>query len=102
MKALCVPKVSDSMNGKYLDIAIKQKSFLKELDFADDSVGSGEIDVLIGADLYWFFVDGNAKKNDSSSLAALSSKFGWLVSGLVPRINRDGSFKGNTMITTHV
>ena len=85
------------MNGRYLDTAIKQNSFLKELDLADDGIGSGEIDVLIGADLYWVFVDGNVKKNDSSGLAALSSKFGWFV-----RINPDRGFKSNTMITTHV
>ena len=102
MKALCVPKITDTMNGRYLDIAIQQNSFLKELDLADDGIGSGEIDVLIGANLYWVFVDGNIKKNDSSGLAALSSKFGWLVSGPVPRINPDKGFKSNTMITTHV
>ena len=102
MKALCVPKITDTINGRYLDIAIQQNSFLKELDLADDGIGSGEIDVLIGADLYWVFVDGNVKKNDSSGLAALSSKFGWFVSGPLPRINPDKDFKSNTMITTHV
>ena len=102
MKALCVPKITDAMNGRYLDIAIKQNSFLKELDLADDGIGSGEIDVLIGADLYWVFVDGNVKKNDSSGLAALSSKFGWLASGPVPRSNPDRGFKSDTMITTQV
>ena len=66
MKALCVPKITDMINGRYLDIAIQQNSFLKELDLADDGIGSGEIDVLFGADLYWVFVDGNVKKNDSS------------------------------------
>ena len=102
MKALCVPKISDSMNGRYIGIVITQNSFLKELDLADDGIGSGETDILIGADLYWFFVDGNVKKNDRSGLAALSSKFGWLVSGPVPRINPNGGFNSNTMITTHV
>ena len=29
MKALCVPKITDTMNGRYLDIAIQQNSFLK-------------------------------------------------------------------------
>ena len=48
MKALCVPKITDTMNGRYLDIAIQQNSFLKELDLADGGVGSGEIDVLLG------------------------------------------------------
>ena len=52
--------------------------------------------------MYWVFVDGNVKKNDSSGLAALSSKFGWLVSGPAPRINPDKDFKSNTMIATHV
>ena len=73
-----------------------------ELDLADDGVGSGEIDILFGADFYWFFADRSVKKNDSSGLAALSSKFGWLVSGPMPRINPDGDFKSNTTITTHV
>ena len=80
MKALCVPKITDTMNGRYLDIAIQQNSFLKEQDLADDGIGSGEIDVLIGADLYWVFLMEMSRKMIAQAyLSSRRNLGGWLV-----------------------
>ena len=102
MKALCVPNISDSINGQHIDVAVKQNSFLKDLELADDGGGSSEIDALIGADLYWLLVDGEVKKNGCSSLMAIRSKFDCLVSGPVPRIGSEGDFTKSFLSTTHV
>ena len=102
MKALCVPNISDSINGQHIDVAVKQNSFLKDLELADDGGGSSEIDALIGADLYWLLVDGEVKKNGCSGLVVIRSKFGCLVSGPVPRICSESGFTKCCLSTTHV
>ena len=102
MKALCVPNISDSINGQCIDVAMKENSFLRGLELANDGGDSDEIDVLVGADLYWVLVDGEVKKNDSSSLAAIRSKFGSLVSGPVPKVGSEGGFTKSCISTTHV
>ena len=38
------------------------------------------VDVLIGSDFYWDLVLGEVKRQDNG-LVAISSKFGWLISG---------------------
>ena len=78
MEAL-VPNISDSINGECIDVVVKENSFLRDLELAHDGEGSGEIDILIGADLYWLLVDGEVKRNKGSGLIAIRSKFGWLV-----------------------
>ena len=57
---------------------------------------------MIGADLYWLLVDGEVKKNDGSGLVAIREKFGWLVSGPVPRVGSENGFTKSCLLTTHV
>ena len=102
MKGFCVPNNSDSINGQCIDVAVQEDSFLRDLELADDAGGSDEIDILNSADLYWLLVDGEVKKNDGSGLVAISSKFGWLVSGLVPRVGSEGGSTKSCLSTTHV
>ena len=47
-------------------------------DSLDDSCG--DIDILIGSDYYWDLVSGETIRGDSGP-TAVSSKFGWLLSG---------------------
>ena len=59
-------------------------SFCK-LDLADNNTDvedCNDIDVLIGSDYYWEVATGNVVR-EIGGLAAVSSKFGWLVSGPV-------------------
>ena len=102
MKALGVLNISDSMNGQFIDIAVKENSFLRDLELADDVGGSSEIDILIGADLYWLLVDGEVKKNDGSGFVAIRSKFGWFVSGPVPSVGSESGFTKSCVSTTHL
>ena len=54
---------------------------LEELQLADSlNDNYGTIDVLIGCDYYWEIVSGETLRGDSGP-AAVSSKFGWLLSG---------------------
>ena len=68
-------------------VNIHQYPSLQSLDLADclttnDTVSNRDsnVDVLIGSDFYWELVLGEVKRQENG-LVAISSKFGWLVSG---------------------
>jgi len=67
-------------------VNIHQYPSLQKLDLADCLIANNmvsncsNIDVLIGSDYYWDLVLGEMKRQDNG-LVALSSKFGWLISG---------------------
>ena len=99
MKTLCVRNISDPINGQCIDVVVKENSSLRDLELVDDGGGSGEI--LIGADLYFLLLDGEFKKGDGSGLVAIRSKFGWLASGLVPRVGSEDGFTKGCLSTTY-
>ena len=53
-----------------------------KVKLADNGDNKGEVDMLIGADMYWKVVNGNMN-NNNSGLIAISSMFGWLINGPV-------------------
>ena len=70
-------------------VELNQCSNLQELDLADrppldETSNSSDslVDVLIGSDYYWNVVDGEIIQG-ADVLVAVSSKFGWLLSGPV-------------------
>ena len=68
-----------------------------DLDLADCISGNMDsqdnIDVLIGSDYYWDIITGEVARGDDK-LGAVSSKFGWLVSG--PKKWDSGAFHFTT------
>jgi len=67
----------------------QQYPHLQDLDLADSSAFehfSSKIDMLIGSDYYWDVVIGEVKRG-SGGPTALSSKFGWLLSGPISSEN---------------
>ena len=88
--ALGVPTMCGRISGQRIDLAKEQHPFLCELRLANNGVTNGKrIDLLIGADFYWNIVGGTVKRDDHSSLIAISSKLGWLISGPVnEKINK--------------
>ena len=75
---------------------------MRDLELADDDGGSGEIDILIGADLYWLLADGEVKKKYGSGLVGMTSNFSWFVSGPVSKVGSEGGFTRSCLSTTHV
>ncbi len=73
-------------------------SSLDLADYNDETNDQEDIDVLIGSDYYWDVVTGNVVR-ESRGLAAVSSKFGWLVSGPVQNTqNADNRVTSNLML----
>ena len=75
-------------------------SFL-ELDLAAYNTATNshdDIDVLIGSDYYWDVITGHVIQ-ESNGLAAVSSKFGWLVSGPIQNTkNGDNHVTSNLIL----
>ena len=71
---------------------------LDKADLVSESDSSkSNIDVLIGSDYYWDVVTGDIEREDSQ-LVAVSSKFGWLVSGPVRTASDSANYITSNLI----
>ena len=102
VKALAMPQICAPICRRLINSAIQQNNFLKTLKLADNMNNvSGNVDMLIGADVYWDIVSGNLKRNPSTGLVAISSSLGWLINGPVIG-DYDKSTYNVNMATSHV
>ena len=61
---------------------MEQNQFLKVLKLADKANSkNNDVDMLIGAEVYWNIVGGNLKRSPKTGIVAISSALGWLVNG---------------------
>ena len=82
VNALSVPKFCSALPSR---VDLKDYSHLENLELADhfDSDNdSDSVDMLIGADMYFEVVTGDIIRGNEGPIA-VSSKFGWLLSGPV-------------------
>nr|XP_047139172.1 uncharacterized protein LOC124815072 [Hydra vulgaris] len=79
VKEICAP-----INGQNIEFAIKHYSHLKGLKLAERNCTDKNVrvDILIGADFYWSFVENEVIKGVDGPVA-LKSKLGFLLSGNV-------------------
>ena len=72
---------------------------LEDLQLADSlNDNCGAIDVLIGSDYYWEIVSGETVRGDCGP-TAVSSKFGWLLSGPLPDSVTSDTVTSNLIIS---
>ena len=100
-----VPTICSSIKNRVRD-AVDAHPFLRDLPLAsDDTNDHDEIDVLIGADFYWRLVDGETKQCDESAsdigFRAISSKFGWMLSGPLEARANEPEFQGYSTFVTN-
>ena len=99
-KVLAVPTLCSPIGGQKIDLAVNQHPFLRELQLADNGQGDKrEVDLLIGADIYWKIVTGETRKDDNSGLIAINSGLGWIISGPVRSDDKSCSIN---VTTSHV
>ena len=84
--ALALPNTCLPVGGQYIDVAIEEKPCLQSLNLADRGDSSNkEIDLLIGAELYWKLVNGVTEKIKDVSFFAIKSILGWLSNGPISK-----------------
>ena len=96
-----VSDICHPVKGQEINIAVENFSHLQNIPLADSNPEhkSLQIDLLIGCDFYWQFINGQIIKGDNGPVA-LSSKLGYILSGPV---NKEGSGEISTnLVQTHV
>ncbi|XP_035715374.1 uncharacterized protein LOC118438758 [Folsomia candida] len=79
MEAYIVPKISKL---PMKEIGNSVVSHLPKINLADPEFQtSAEIDILVGAELYYEIVDGEKNMDSSTSPIAIKSQLGWLIGG---------------------
>ena len=100
VKDICSP-----LNGQYINLASEKYKHLHNLKLADSDLRSGnmKVDVLIGADFYWSFVENTTIRGYHNDPIALKSKLGFLLSGpiFVKKVF-ENSETGSCVNTAHV
>ena len=98
LELFVVPFICDPLTTQSVNVNAKEFSHLAQLDLADDLDDNSplEVDVLIGSDLYWDIVTGETIRGQCGPVA-ISTKFGWVLSGPTERIGPQPSV--NLMIT---
>ena len=81
LRGFGVPLVCSPLSGQRIDFVKTMFPCLASLDLADKGNGDSEIDLLIGADFYWYIIEGELRRLCSDGLTAVCSKLGWLLSG---------------------
>ena len=76
-----VPLVCSPLSGQRVDLVKTMFPCLTSLDLADKGNGDSKIDLLIGADFYWYIIEGELRRLISDGLTAVHLKLGWLLSG---------------------
>ena len=62
LSGFSVPLVCGSVNGQKVIFVISNYPFLKNLKLVDEGLHKENIDLLIGADIYWDIVDRSVKR----------------------------------------
>ena len=101
MPLFVVPMICEPLIGQPISLCFEQNPQLAGLELADwaDSDDRLEVDVLVGADLYWELVTGKIMKNPGCP-TAIHTRLGWVLSGPIPA-GAVSSFSTN-LVTTHV
>ena len=76
-----VPVICSPVSNQQTQDTLKCYPYLQGLQFACGTSDTVSVDVLIGADYYWYFFTGNIIKRDPSGPVALETKLGWVLSG---------------------
>ena len=90
ISALSFPAICSPLQ---VPVEIDRYPHLQDLDLADASPSehSSDVDMLIGSDYYWDVIIGDLKRSNNGPVA-VSSKFGWLLSGPVKSKGRNDNY----------
>eukprot|EP00731_Ephydatia_muelleri_P024188 Em0016g459a len=97
-----VPMICEPLTGQHVTYAAEQNSYLSGLELADPTQPDDhilEINILLGADLYWSFVTNKIKRSSGNGPTALFTKFGWVLSGPISGSHSEISSASSLLVT---
>ena len=80
VSAISVPYISSEFEGQYIADAMKRYGYLQGMKLADNGECSNNIDMLLGADIYWQIVTGRTVRGKGGPVA-IETRLGWVLSG---------------------
>ena len=91
MNVYAVPKICTELKSQDIESAKRKYPHLNGIEFADrEAEGSVmEIDLLIGSDYMWEFMEDKTVRGEPGQPVAISTKVGWLLSGPVEAQSRE-------------
>ena len=91
MNVYAVPKICSELKSQDIESAKRKYPHLNGIEFADrEAEGSVmEIDLLIGSDYMWEFMEYKTVRGEPGQPVATSTKVGWLLSGPVEVQSRE-------------
>ena len=88
--AYVVPVICNPLSNQHIELARNSYPHLTGLQLADSDAGSYQeldVQILIGADFYWNFVDGNTIRCNYGGPIAISTNLGWVLSGPINAVS---------------
>ena len=92
VNAYVVPNICSPITNQVMSIAVENYDYLRDLRLADYSPGDElnadrPVDLLVGADNFWLFVEDGIIRGEGNGPVAMKTKLGWVVSGPVQGVN---------------
>ena len=78
--AISVPYICAPLSNHAVNFTKTKYEHLRDLDLAETGEGVGQVDILIGSDVYWKVFSGKVIRGDVGPVA-LDTKFGWVLNG---------------------
>ena len=99
LEASTIANICSPLKNQPVILAKEKFKHLKGLNLADSGKG-GEIDLLLGSDVYWDLMTGNVSQGLPGEVVGVETKFGWVLNG--PVIGDSSSTWVNVVNSTHV
>ena len=101
LTANTVPVICAPLQNQCIELSTDNMPHLQELELADNSFGNSEfeIDLLVGADLYWIFITGRIIRREYGP-TAVEPHVGWTFSGPSGFLSLQATF--TNLSQTHV
>ena len=89
--AYVVPNICSPITNQVMSIAVERYEHLRDLQLADYTFGDElnadkPVDLLVGSDTFWLFVEDGIIRGEGNGPVAMKTKLGWVVSGPVEGI----------------
>ena len=89
--AYVVPNICSPITNQVMSIAVEKYEHLRNLQLADYAFGDElnadkPVDLLVGSDTIWLFVNDKIVRGDGNSPVAMKTKLSWVASGPVERM----------------
>ena len=89
--AYVVPNICPPITNQVMSIAVERYEHLRDLQLADYTFGDElnadkPVDLLVGSDTFWLFVEDGIIRGEGNGPVAMKTKLGWVVSGPVEGI----------------